>query len=122
MTCAAEAGHLHIVEYLRANGCPWVGISMIDPAARGVICDYSSGVDVMYVHGTTVPVVTAGRGHLEVLVWAHENGCPWSDYSWERAVQGGHGDVIIWARANGCPGSAGGGAVPYSSASAASVR
>lgn len=44
----------------------------------------------------------ASRGHLEVLRWARENGCPWDDGPCTEAVKHGHLEVLKWARTNGC--------------------
>ncbi|CAN0532375.1 unnamed protein product, partial [Ectocarpus sp. 12 AP-2014] len=44
----------------------------------------------------------AENGHLEVLVWARENGCPWNERTCVNASRGGHDDVLRWAIANGC--------------------
>lgn len=43
-----------------------------------------------------------GKPHLEVLKWAHENGCPW-DCACVYAAGGGHLLLLKWARENGCP-------------------
>jgi hypothetical protein len=43
------------------------------------------------------------HGHLEVLKWAHENGCPWDERTCSWAARGGHLEVLKWARENGCP-------------------
>jgi len=41
----------------------------------------------------------AKGGHLRMLKWARENGCPWDvNICWAAA-----GDTLQWARANGCP-------------------
>ena len=45
----------------------------------------------------------AMEGHLEVLQWAHANGCPWDAGTCMFAAKGGHLKVLQWARANGCP-------------------
>jgi len=42
-------------------------------------------------------------GHLEVLKWARENGCPWDEDTCAGAAEGGHLEVLKWARENGCP-------------------
>jgi Ankyrin repeats (many copies) len=46
-------------------------------------------------------------GHLEVLKWARDNGCPPSNFSsvgtlCDIAARGGHLEVLKWAVANGC--------------------
>ena len=45
----------------------------------------------------------ARGGHLEVLKWARENGCPWDEHTCTYAAEGGHLDVLQWALENGCP-------------------
>ena len=42
-------------------------------------------------------------GHLEVLRWAHENGCPLNNLCLPFAAKGGHLATVQWLRANGCP-------------------
>jgi hypothetical protein len=51
LTCerAAGGGHVEVLQWARANGCPW------DESTRAN---------------------AAERGHLEVLEWARTNGCP----------------------------------------------
>ena len=41
-------------------------------------------------------------GHLEVLQWARENGCPWNKQTCHNAAKCGHLEVLQWARANDC--------------------
>jgi len=45
----------------------------------------------------------AANGHLDVLKWARENGCPWNEWTCTNAAENGHLDVLKWARENGCP-------------------
>ena len=44
----------------------------------------------------------AKNGHLEVLKWARENGCPWDWRTCTYAALNGHLEVLKWARENGC--------------------
>jgi hypothetical protein len=39
-------------------------------------------------------------GHLEILKWARENGCPWNELTCASAARGGHLTVLKWAREN----------------------
>jgi hypothetical protein len=73
---AARGGHLPVLQWLRANGCPW---------------DESTCEEA------------AGGGHLAMLQWANANGCPWDVSTSTSAAAGGHLDVLQWANANGCP-------------------
>ena len=43
------------------------------------------------------------NGHLEVLQWAREQGCPWDFMTICAAEQNGHLEVLQWAREHGCP-------------------
>jgi len=77
-TCsfAAKNGHLAVLQWARANGCPWDEDT----------CAYA-----------------AMNGHLAVLEWARANGCPWNEDTCAYAALNGHLAVLQWARANGCP-------------------
>ena len=55
---AAKGGHLEVLKWARANGCPWGNEKTCTFAAKG--------------------------GHLAVLKWARENGCPWDERTMER--------------------------------------
>ena len=77
---AARNGHLEVLQWLHARGCPLDAITCAS-AARG--------------------------GHLEVLQWARlEKGCKWDDRTCAQAARGGHLALLQWACANGCPWSA----------------
>ena len=55
------------------------------------------------VPGTRTCSGAAEGGHLEVLQWARENGCPWDSDTCDKAAGKGHLEVLKWARQNGCP-------------------
>ena len=72
---AARGGHLEVLQWACANGCPW---------------------DVW-----TCRYVTC-YGHLEVLQWARANGAPWDAETCAVAAEYGQLEVLQWLRANGC--------------------
>eukprot|EP01043_Picozoa_sp_COSAG02_P002086 COSAG02_NODE_46_length_45443_cov_36.731497_38_plen_179_part_00 len=45
----------------------------------------------------------AENGHLEVVQYAHANGCPWDSSTCSVAAENGHLEVLQYAHANGCP-------------------
>ncbi|CAB9515262.1 ankyrin repeat protein [Seminavis robusta] len=49
-----------------------------------------------------VPLLQKG-GHLDILKYAHENGCPWDKSTCSSAARGGHLEILKFARDNGCP-------------------
>lgn len=51
----------------------------------------------------TATAAAAEGGHLEVLEWLREQGCPWDASACAKAAEGGHLGVLQWARRNGCP-------------------
>ena len=42
-------------------------------------------------------------GHLEVVQWLRQNGCPWSSRTCYRVAERGHLDILKWARSQGPP-------------------
>lgn len=58
----------------------------------------------MVVHGIYRHVFFAAKnGHLEVLKYAHENGCPWNVKICSYASLNGHLEVLKYAHDNDCP-------------------
>ncbi|WZN66925.1 hypothetical protein HKI87_17g84970 [Chloropicon roscoffensis] len=106
-TCgwAAEGGHLEVMKWLRAKGCPWGASTSRDAACGGELevlqwmraqdppCPWDSGV----CYGA------ASAGQLEVLRWARSQGCPWNKEVPRAAAMFGHLEVLRWARSQGCP-------------------
>ena len=45
----------------------------------------------------------ARGGHLDVLKWAREEGCPWDGWTTHFAEFGGHLEMLLYARQAGCP-------------------
>src|SRR5690606_2355299 len=45
----------------------------------------------------------AENGHLEMLQYLHENGCPWDREAFSNAVKNGHLQVVQYLHENGCP-------------------
>jgi hypothetical protein len=100
---AASGGQLKMLQWLRANGCPWREetcevaasnghLEVLQWArANGAPCDYRTCMEAAY------------RGHLEVMQWMRANGAPWDARTCTYAALGGHLEVLQWARANGAP-------------------
>ena len=77
-TCsrAVSNGHLKLLQWARANQCPW----------NEDTCSNAAGGD-----------------HLQLLQWARENQCPWNEDTCSNAAGGGHLELLKWARFHGCP-------------------
>lgn len=50
----------------------------------------------------TVCSVAAGRGHMNLLRYAHENGCPWDSSTTTAAAYSGHSECFLYAYEHGC--------------------
>ncbi|QDZ18282.1 hypothetical protein HOP50_01g07870 [Chloropicon primus] len=75
---AAGGGHLHVLEWLRSEGCGFDERTYVG-AARG--------------------------GHLHVLKWlrSQDPPCDWNKWTCSYAAIGGHLDVLQWARSQDPP-------------------
>ena len=76
MTCslAANNGYIVLLQWLRANGCPW---------DRDVCASAAKG------------------GHLEILKWARENGARWyKGKCLKLAVENKDEKMIEWIKGN----------------------
>jgi len=103
--CAAHGGHLEVIKWLRAMGCPW-GTTTSSWAAQGghlEVLQWMRDQDPPCPWDSDVCYQAARKGHLEVLRWARSQGCPWDEeVSWA-AANNGHLEVLRWARSQGCP-------------------
>ena len=71
-----SGGHLNILQWVRANKCPW-DKETCSNAALG--------------------------GNLNILQWARANGCPWDKMMCSYTAEGGHLNILYQASGNGCP-------------------
>ena len=55
------------------------------------------------VHGKELCREAAIEGNLQLLQWAHEQGCPWNATICKLAAQGGHLDSLKYLHDHGCP-------------------
>ena len=104
-TCkyAAEGGHLEVLQWARANGCPWNRNTCSSAARVGKleVLQWARANGCPWVEETCTSA--ASGGHLEVLQWLRVNGCPWNHRTCAFAAQGGHSKLLPWAHANGAP-------------------
>ena len=103
--CAAHGGHLELVKWLRANGCPW-GVRTSTSAARGgqlEVLQWMRAQDPPCPWDLSVCYYAALEGHLEVLRWARSQGCPWDVRVPYAAAMDGHLEVLQWMRAQDPP-------------------
>ena len=125
-----EGGHLAVLQWARAQGCPWdTGVLSggFTRPPRGAAVGAHSGLPMGQAHvrergargghlavlqwgarsglpmGQAYVLEAADGGHLAVLQWARAQGCPWDEWTCAFAASNGHLEVLQWARAQGCP-------------------
>ena len=100
---AAKNGHLEVLQWARARGCPWDERTCACAAWNG----HLEVLQWARAHGCPWDEDTcawaAENGHLEVLQWARAHGCPWDERTCEKAAENGHLEVLQWAQEQGCP-------------------
>jgi len=101
---AAIGGHLPLLQWARAKGCPWNFQTPANAAFNG----HMHVLQWIHSEGCErsepwICASAAQNGHLDVLKWLRANGYPWDEDTCSRAASGGHLSVLQWARANGCP-------------------
>ena len=106
-TCnwAAFGGHLKVVKWLRAKGCPWGDMTSYWAAEGGrlEVLQWMRGQDPPCPWTSSVCYRAARKGHLEVLRWARSQGCPWNEEVPHVAAECGHLKVLKWLIKEGCP-------------------
>lgn len=130
-TAAAEYGHLHVLRWCVAEGCPMEGNAYKVAADRGHVdvltflkeeaglpwdpslCGYNYPIRtgqfgvVQWMRANGCPWGTAECAdaalydQLEILQWLRANGCPWDSHTCVQAVR--KPEVLTWAIENGCP-------------------
>ena len=81
-----------MLQWARANGCAWVSRGQLRTDAHGIAVRHTLGDSVLML-----PSYWAAKGgHLEVLKWVTDNGCPMNRHAWDTAVAGGHVAVLVW--------------------------
>lgn len=84
---AAENGHKHILEWAYLNGCPWDMTTCYYAAKQGHLeclayatnygCSWSNIINddnsITYMNAMDVINVAVSRGHLNIILWAHQN-------------------------------------------------
>lgn len=103
-TCAAaaEGGHIDALRWVRVRKCPWDARTCAAAAKGGhlIVLQWLRSNGCPW--DTNTCVAAAKRGHLNVLRWAHSKRCPWDARTCAAAAKGGHLVVLRWARLSGC--------------------
>ena len=104
-TCKAAAhnGHLEVLQWCHTNGFAWDSRTFFAAAEGG----HWPVLNYLFDNGCPWDLSScskaAGKGHLEVLKWLRSKGCPWCPTTLMEAAGNGHLHVLQWAYHNGCP-------------------
>ena len=97
-TCSAAArgGYLAVLQWARANGCPWGprGMSRAEDVA-GFGTSKIPQEDSREGY-QSVPFEAARGGHIDVLEWLSRSGCPWDHLAYYAAAEGDQLKALLW--------------------------
>ena len=102
---AAHKGEIYFFTWVLANGLPLrEGVCTCNTAAA------AGNLELLeYAHQNGCPwdastcANAAFYGQKEALKYCHENGCPWDAYTCSAAASTGRLDILKYARKHGCP-------------------
>lgn len=102
ITSAIICGHLPIIQIAHENGYCFTTWNMTSAA------HYGQFHVVKYLHTHCpdriwtkwVPAFAVLSGSLEIVRYAHENGCEWDEYTLNNAIRYGHDDIVEYYLAN----------------------
>jgi hypothetical protein len=103
---AALGGHLHVLKWLWANGCPqYLGIASACAISAGHmhVLEYAESFHDTSKQTDWCMLPAASRGDVEILKWLHARGHRMSAVVCYAAAYFDHLEVLQWARAQGCP-------------------
>ena len=127
---AAGGGHLDVLQYLISIGCDLVNTSFVcaiigdqvevvkfflekgfpdEDGCCSVAARWGCMATLQLLHSSDfqldddVPAFAASAGHLDIIKWARDRGCPWSESACKLAAGYGQLDTLKWLHANGCP-------------------
>ena len=85
-----------------------LGLLPLHKDVQEYIKQYLSGNDLQLIENSVIFNIdfmnwTAKNGYLNLMKYAHENGCDWNSYTTKYASKNGHLDCLKYARDNGCP-------------------
>ncbi len=98
---AASKGNLQVMEWLSGNGCPQDGNAICSAAFSGCLealewmQEKSEQDGHAFVLTDTACYVSTLNGHLAVLKWLRQNGCPWDEGTCMGAARGGHFELLL---------------------------
>ena len=93
---------------IRCREATWEMLKYLEMPLGKYTCRYAAPGDAGLARervplGRVYVQIRCRGGHLEVLKYLHENGCPWGEYTCRSAAEGGHLEVLKYAHENGCP-------------------
>ena len=102
-SCAAALGHLDTCRWLREErDCDEFDFAASFAARVGSI-DLLEFLGPGHALDQDTCSNAAMGGHLDVLKWLREGGCPWDESTTYAASEGGHLGVLKYAHESGCP-------------------
>ena len=109
LNSAIKSGNVSVIKFVIDNGCDW------DIETFNYACETGNLECVKYLYSqafndlskpwwnTATTAIAAKNGHLHILKFLRENGCPWNSDTTYNAFKNNHIEVLNWAIENKCP-------------------
>ena len=91
--CAAQNGHLELLQWVRAHQCPWDEMTCFIAAENGHLELQKWARSNDFAWNAATSFIAALTGRLELLKWARENGCLWDEKTYDAGR--GNGDPAL---------------------------
>ncbi|PNH08507.1 Ankyrin repeat domain-containing protein [Tetrabaena socialis] len=106
MRCAAQGGHVAVMEVLHARGVPIVEDAVRTAAAAGHLPAVAWLMERLGAHTALTARVFAAAtqsGSMGLLGWLRARGCQWDAAVYAAAAEGGSEEQLEWLAEQGCP-------------------
>ena len=101
---AASNGHIITLDYAYHYGCPWDETTCIYAAEHNQLACLHFAVSRGCPKDTTEACTRAAmNGHMECLMYLHQQGFPWDTETCTAAAREGRIDCLVFAYERGCP-------------------
>ena len=85
------------------NGCVDVKIACDVAVQNGSLATLKLLHSLSFAWDDVVPALAATVGQVDIIQWARDRGCPWSERSCQYVTYHGQFETLKWLCANGCP-------------------
>jgi len=101
---ACGKGHIDVILWAISNGCEMDKMDMLEACRRNarIVVEYALKKKIVALDSSLCAAAACG-GHINLLKWLRDQGCPWDESTILVAFERNRLDVLEWSLRNGCP-------------------